>query len=93
MSCQTFECVDEEVVFRALTCNHNALLEYVFVFQFMLDSNQLKHTFNSTSDTNECEDSEQRCAVNATCINVRGSYNCECKPGFQGNGSINCSGM
>ena len=46
MSCQTFECVDEEVVFCALTCNHNALLEYVFVFQFMLDSNQLKHTLS-----------------------------------------------
>jgi len=44
------------------------------------------------ADTNECEGTEQLCAVNATCINVRGSYNCECKPGFQGNGSINCSG-
>ena len=43
-------------------------------------------------DTNECEGPDHLCAVNATCMNTRGSYNCTCEPGFEGDGFYNCSG-
>ena len=43
-------------------------------------------------DTNECEGTSHLCAVNATCMNTRGSYNCMCNPGFEGDGFHNCSG-
>lgn len=46
----------------------------------------------SPADTNECEGPDQFCAVNATCINTRGSYTCLCKPGFEGDGFHSCSG-
>ncbi|XP_032226134.1 uncharacterized protein LOC5501963 [Nematostella vectensis] len=41
-------------------------------------------------DLNECETSDP-CHVNATCTNTVGSYECLCKPGFNGDG-FTCSG-
>ena len=41
-------------------------------------------------DTDECS-SENDCHVNATCKNTKGSYNCICLEGFQGDGR-NCTG-
>ncbi|XP_068736926.1 uncharacterized protein [Montipora capricornis] len=40
-------------------------------------------------DINECS-SENECHVNATCANSKGSYNCTCKEGYEGDGR-NCS--
>ena len=34
-------------------------------------------------DVNECE-TEKPCHPNATCINYRGTYQCNCQPGFNG---------
>ncbi|XP_068704318.1 adhesion G protein-coupled receptor E2-like [Montipora foliosa] len=41
------------------------------------------------NDINECS-SENECHVNATCANTKGSYNCTCKEGYEGDGR-NCS--
>ena len=39
-------------------------------------------------DLDECKDKTHQCDVNANCINIPGSYNCTCRPGYRGNGSI-----
>ena len=42
------------------------------------------------SDIDECKGNHS-CHANATCTNTNGSYVCECRPGFNGNGQ-NCKG-
>lgn len=37
-------------------------------------------------DINECQDRIDRCDTNAICVNEVGTYSCQCKPGFEGNG-------
>ena len=44
----------------------------------------------SHSDIDECS-SENECHLDATCTNTKGSYNCTCKDGFEGDGK-NCTG-
>ena len=39
-------------------------------------------------DLDECKDKTHQCDVNANCTNIPGSYNCTCRPGYSGNGSI-----
>ena len=51
---------------------------YCFLFFFFLD-------------LDECKDKTHQCDVNANCTNIPGSYNCTCRPGYTGNGSI-CEG-
>ena len=41
-------------------------------------------------DVNECEVYDSLCALNATCSNTIGSYQCNCDTGFTGDGSF-CS--
>ena len=46
----------------------------------------------SVSDVNECETPGiNNCNINAACINNDGSYTCECKKGFAGDG-VSCAG-
>ncbi|CAH3183413.1 unnamed protein product [Porites lobata] len=40
------------------------------------------------TDLDECKDKTHQCDVNANCTNMPGTYNCTCRPGYQGNGSI-----
>lgn len=42
-----------------------------------------------SSDIDECSASIDVCGANAVCENTPGSYHCQCKDGFTGNG---CSG-
>ena len=43
------------------------------------------------SDINECEGGTHNCSSNAVCNNTKGSYNCKCKSGYEGDGN-NCTG-
>ena len=43
------------------------------------------------SDINECKEGNHNCGSNAVCNNTKGSYNCTCKPGYEGDGN-NCTG-
>ena len=43
------------------------------------------------SDINECTNGSAECDENADCENNEGSYDCNCKNGFSGNGKT-CSG-
>ena len=47
--------------------------------------------FNMISDIDECEGEVHNCSSNAVCNNTKGSYNCTCKPGYEGDGD-NCTG-
>ena len=43
------------------------------------------------SDINECGGAEHNCSEHAMCINNNGSYTCDCKEGFTGDG-FSCDG-
>ena len=42
-------------------------------------------------DTDECEQQLDNCHDNADCLDTVGSFDCECKSGFEGDG-FNCTG-
>ena len=42
------------------------------------------------SDIDECELEAHNCSSNAICNNTKGSYNCTCKPAYEGDGN-NCT--
>jgi len=50
----------------------------------MLDTDGL-----SCVDIDECENEADNCHVNANCTNTIGSFTCQCKEGYMGNG-ITC---
>ena len=56
---------------------------------FLLFCNDI---FSSSPDIDECLLDPSSCDANAFCTNSRGSYSCDCKRGFTGNGTI-CEGM
>ena len=43
-------------------------------------------------DIDECVLNTDNCHANATCTNTPGSFTCQCKAGFNGNG-VSCTGM
>ncbi|XP_022809751.1 uncharacterized protein LOC111346747 [Stylophora pistillata] len=42
-------------------------------------------------DIDECAEGSHNCSVNAVCNNTKGSYKCNCKPGYHGDG-LTCEG-
>ena len=86
--------------FSSYYCGHSCTAEILFsrsphviirntLINIKLDFN----TFftNSILDINECEAKTHNCSANATCINTKGSFNCTCKTGYDGDGH-NCTG-
>ena len=66
--------------------NHSAEIPLIFKV-----TNMMKYKYiYGFSDIDECKGNHS-CHVNATCTNTNGSYVCECRPGFNGNGRI-CTG-
>ena len=41
-------------------------------------------------DVDECEAKSNNCHPNANCINNEGSFTCQCKPGYDGDGITDC---
>ena len=46
---------------------------------------------NPLLDINECDESTDNCDSNADCSNTIGSFMCQCKIGFSGDG-VTCTG-
>ena len=61
------------------------LLVYVWENQFII-------FFLFILDINECHNNSSGCHENTICINTDGSYTCQCKDGYVGNGA-RCSSM
>jgi hypothetical protein len=40
------------------------------------------------SDVDECEKRTDSCDIHATCVNIPGSYTCNCNPGYSGDGFV-----
>ena len=47
---------------------------------------------NNFADLDECQTGAHDCHVHSRCVNVIGSYNCTCLPGYTGDG-LECYGM
>ena len=48
--------------------------------------------FLIVSDIDECAEEQENCHDNATCTNTPGSFSCDCRPGYEGDGIDNCTG-
>jgi hypothetical protein len=55
-------------------------------------SNCEAYNILALSDIDECSEGNFSCHANATCINNKGSYTCQCKNGHEGDGKQNCTG-
>lgn len=49
-------------------------------------------SFSTNLDINECDTNTDNCHNEASCFNVEGTFRCQCKPGYIGNGTI-CTGQ
>lgn len=47
------------------------------------DTKQVVLAFLYIVDINECNSTSEICGSNAECVNVDGSYNCVCYPGYE----------
>ncbi len=77
LSCEFYECRDETAL-----CNQSP---NVPMGKFELNANG-----TACVDINECERGLAKCDQNANCTNTFGSYLCECKSNYEGDGTF-CS--
>lgn len=52
------------------------------------------HQFLLISDINECDNPAlaSRCVANAECCNLPAHFLCKCRPGYEGDGEVQCTG-
>ena len=53
-----------------------------------LEMSPLEWSYSQCPDINECLLGEHNCHVNATCINTMSTFQCKCKRGFSGKGTM-----
>ncbi|PFX11524.1 Sushi, von Willebrand factor type A, EGF and pentraxin domain-containing protein 1 [Stylophora pistillata] len=57
-----------------------------FYFKERHEMKKLVRDASRVTDMNECANGTSNCSTDAVCINTRGSYNCTCKPEYNGDG-------
>lgn len=69
-------CVFSPAVHKLTVCSKQTVIEPVIdVRCFSLSSSRI--------DIDECNSGDNLCQRNANCINIPGSYRCECSPGYK----------
>ena len=64
------------------------ILHYIFSYFKIIRINRKEELFDLyITDINEC--SNNPCKNGATCVNLQGSYRCDCKSGYNGNNCEN----
>ena len=60
----------------------------------MKTKNQTQPNIFFVADIDECQIPElsRKCVENAECCNLPAEYVCKCKPGFEGDGQVECRG-
>ena len=63
------------------------------LFEEVFSHIKVKVSFKPFADVDECiAPSANNCSSNADCVNEPGSFECNCRPGYTGDG-VNCNGM
>ena len=55
-------------------------------------SYSITHSLPSV-DVDECEVGTAICDPNSDCVDTEGSYDCNCRAGYTGDGRLSCMGM
>ena len=72
--------------------NHYHFSVQVIVKSFLNVCGHISFSHISTApDVDECAQEQDNCGSNATCTNTIGSFECQCLPGFTGDGAT-CEG-
>ena len=66
-------------------------MQFWSVYVYLFSHQHLKIYWVYSSDIDECNAANNSCHENAWCNNTQGSFNCSCKPGYEGDG-YNCTG-
>ena len=69
-----------------------ALMPGVITLQKLITVQNINFCLLSLLDINECTTNQDICHSNAWCNNTIGGYNCTCRDGYEGNGTV-CNGM
>ncbi len=69
------------------------MMKYIYCSRFPRNYIWIDDLFLLSIDVNECSNVPSVCHKNASCTNSEGSYSCQCKSGYSGDGKINCTGI
>ena len=78
--------------FNEYECSmHRERQESCLLSHLVMNGKGLLVSFFFLIDIDECSTGEKMCHKHASCIDTEGSYKCECKPGYNGDGK-QCTG-
>ena len=67
------------------TLECSSLFSVVILASYSLFS-YISHDLFIDTDENECINGQSTCSIFADCINLPGTYGCQCKDGYMGDG-------
>ena len=88
---QRYRHLNSHALSDSLTIVHSLLFSHHYLTHNTTHTHQLTISFTHSSDVDECATGRDDCSLNAVCINTDGSFLCQCRPGFEGDGRV-CRG-